>query len=85
MANISQKYIDIAKKNYPNEPEFLQTVEEVLLSIEPVLEAHPEYEKAGLVKRLIEPERMIRSEFLGLMIMVKFRLTEDTECSSTAL
>ena len=59
MANISQKYIDIAKKNYPNEPEFLQTVEEVLLSIEPVLEAHPEYEKAGLVKRLIEPERMI--------------------------
>ena len=59
MANISQKYIDIAKKNYPNEPEFLQTVEEVLTSIEPVLEAHPEYEKAGLVKRLIEPERMI--------------------------
>ena len=49
MANISQKYIDIAKKNYPNEPEFLQTVEEVLTSIEPVLEAHPEYEKAGLV------------------------------------
>ena len=27
MANISQKYIDIAKKNYPHEPEFLQTVE----------------------------------------------------------
>lgn len=59
MANISQKYIEIAKKNYPNEPEFLQTVEEVLTSIEPVLEAHPEYEKAGLVERLIEPERMI--------------------------
>lgn len=59
MANISQKYIDIAKKNYPHEPEFLQTVEEVLTSIEPVLEAHPEYEKAGLVERLIEPERSI--------------------------
>ena len=56
MANISQKYIEIAKKNYPHEPEFLQTVEEVLTSIEPVLEAHPEYEKAGLVERLIEPE-----------------------------
>lgn len=59
MANLSQKYIDIAKKNYPNEPEFLQTVEEVLSSIEPVLEAHPEYEKAGLIERLIEPERVI--------------------------
>ena len=59
MANISQKYIEIAKKNYPHEPEFLQTVEEVLTSIEPVLEAHPEYEKAGLVERLIEPERSI--------------------------
>ncbi len=59
MANISQKYIDIAKKNYPNEPEFLQTVEEVLTSIEPVLQAHPEYEKAGLLERLIEPERMV--------------------------
>jgi glutamate dehydrogenase (NADP+) len=59
MANLSQQYIDIAKANYPHEPEFLQTVEEVLTTIEPVLEAHPEYIEAGLVERLIEPERMI--------------------------
>ncbi len=43
MANLSQKYIDIAKAKNPGEPEFIQTVEEVLTSIEPVLEAHPEY------------------------------------------
>ena len=41
------------------EPEFLQAVEEVLESLEPVVEAHPEYEAAGLIERLVEPERVI--------------------------
>ena len=59
MADLVQKYIDIAKEKNPGEPEFLQTVEEVLTSIEPVLEAHPEYIEAGLIERLIEPERGI--------------------------
>jgi len=59
MGNLVQQYIDIAKKRNPGEPEFLQTVEEVLTSIEPVLEAHPEYIEAGLIERLIEPERGI--------------------------
>lgn len=59
MATIAQKYIDLAKTRNPGEPEFHQTVEEVLTSIEPVLEAHPEYIEAGLIERLIEPERLI--------------------------
>lgn len=59
MANIVQQYIEIAKKRNPGEPEFHQTVEEVLLSLEPVLEKHPEYIEAGLIERLIEPERGI--------------------------
>ena len=54
MAKLSQKYIDLAKEKNPGEPEFIQTVEEVLSSIEPVLEAHPEYVKAGLIERLID-------------------------------
>ena len=37
-----------------NEPEFLQTVEEVFESLEPVMEKHPEYEKAGLMERIVE-------------------------------
>ena len=41
------------------EPEFLQTVEEVFESIEPVVAMHPEYEASGLIERLVEPERMI--------------------------
>ena len=59
MAKIVDQYIEIAKKRNPGEPEFHQTVEEVLTSIEPVLEAHPEYIESGLVERLIEPERGI--------------------------
>ncbi len=42
-----------------NEPEFLQTVKEVLESIEPVVEAHPEYEKVNLIERIVEPERVV--------------------------
>jgi glutamate dehydrogenase (NADP+) len=43
----------------PNEPEFLQAVREVLESLEPVLECHPEYREAGILERLVEPERQI--------------------------
>ncbi len=59
MARIVDKYIEIAKRRNPGEPEFIQTVEEVLGSIEPVVQQHPEYEKSGLLARLIEPERGI--------------------------
>ena len=59
MSNYIETVIENCKKNNPGEVEFHQTVEEVLTSIEPVLEAHPEYVEAGLVERLIEPERGI--------------------------
>ncbi len=49
--------IENVKKKHANEPEFVQTVEEVLTSVEPVINAHPEYEKADLLNRLVEPER----------------------------
>ncbi len=42
------------------ELEFHQTVREVLESIEPVLEQRPEYVKAGVIERLVEPERIIK-------------------------
>ncbi|WP_352399451.1 NADP-specific glutamate dehydrogenase [Anaerotignum sp.] len=47
------------KKRNAGEPEFIQTVEEVFHSIEKVVEAHPEYEKTGLLERMVEPERGI--------------------------
>ncbi len=59
MARICDKYIEEVKQRYPYEPEFLQTVEEVMSSIEPVLQAHPEYVELGIIDRLLEPERII--------------------------
>ena len=50
--------IENVKKKHGNEPEFVQTVEEVFSSIEPVIEKHPEYEKVDLLGRMVEPERM---------------------------
>lgn len=43
------------KQRDAHEPEFLQTVEEVLKSLETVIDQHPEYQKAGLLERLTEP------------------------------
>ena len=55
---LKRVYEGLEKRN-ANEPEFLQAVREVLESIQPVVEKHPEYEKAGLIERMVEPERII--------------------------
>jgi len=47
------------KKRDANEPEFLQTVEEVLSSLEVVVDKHPEFQKLALLERMVEPERTI--------------------------
>ena len=47
------------KERNKDEPEFLQAVEEVLESLEPVVKARPELQKAGIIERIVEPERII--------------------------
>ncbi len=54
-----ERIIDSVKKRDANELEFIQTVEEVLYSLEPMVDKHPEYEKAGLLERMVEPERVV--------------------------
>lgn len=54
-----QRVLEKAKEKNPNEPEFLQAVEEVFTSLEKVIEKHPEYEENAILERLIEPERLI--------------------------
>ena len=51
-------YEGLVQRN-PEQKEFLQAAEEVLESLEPVIAAHPEYEKAGLIERMVEPERVV--------------------------
>jgi len=54
-----ERVIENVKKRNGNEPEFIQTVEEVLGSLTPVLEKHPEYIKTNLLERMCEPERQV--------------------------
>lgn len=54
-----KRVIDEASKRNAGEKEFLQAVTEVLGSLEPVIEKHPEFEENALIERLVEPERVI--------------------------
>ncbi|MCE5236514.1 MAG: NADP-specific glutamate dehydrogenase [Clostridiaceae bacterium] len=54
-----EEVLNKVKKRDANEPEFLQTVEEVLSSLEVVVDKHPEYQKLALLERMVEPERVI--------------------------
>ena len=55
---LKKVYADCEKRN-AGEPEFLQAVLEVLESLEPVIEQNPKFEKAGVIERMVEPERQI--------------------------
>jgi glutamate dehydrogenase (NADP+) len=54
-----QEVLEKVKKRDAEQPEFLQAVEEVLESLAPVMEKHPEYVAANLLERFVEPERQI--------------------------
>ena len=54
-----KRVFESVQKRDGNEPEFLQTVEEVFESLEAVVAKHPEYEAAGLMERIVEPERLV--------------------------
>ena len=55
---LKKVFADVEKRN-AGEPEFLQAVLEVLESLEPVVEQDPRFEKAGVIERMVEPERQI--------------------------
>lgn len=57
-AYLQSVFDGLAQRN-ADQPEFLQAVEEVLQSLVPVVEARPELQKAGIIERIVEPERII--------------------------
>ena len=57
-AYLAEVYAGLAQRN-AEQKEFLQAVEEVLESLEPVVAARPEIEKNGLIERMVEPERVV--------------------------
>ena len=55
----TEKVLAELKQRYPEQTEFLQAATEILGTIQPALDAHPEYEEASLLERFVEPERVI--------------------------
>ena len=71
-----EKIMSSLEAKHPGESEYLQAVKEVLLSIEDIYNQHPEFEKAKIIERLVEPDRIFT-----------FRVTwvDDIVFSSTTL
>ncbi len=59
MLSSTENVLQQVKDRNPGESEFHQAVEEVLESLEPVIEKHPEFVEAGILERLVEPERQL--------------------------
>lgn len=59
MSNFVDSIMADVKAKNPAQPEFHQAVHEVVESLEPVIERHPEYKEAKILERIIEPERVI--------------------------
>ena len=54
-----ERVIADVKKQYADQPEFVQTVEEVFSSVSPLVDAHPEYEENAILERMVIPERVV--------------------------
>ncbi|KAI4453607.1 nadp-specific glutamate dehydrogenase 1-related [Holotrichia oblita] len=57
ISSLTAKVLEQAIKKNPNEPEFHQAMTEILPTLQPLIDEHPEYEKEGILERLVEPER----------------------------
>ena len=55
----TQRVLDSLKAKYPYQPEFLQAAEEILNTLQPVVDKAPKYEKYKILERMTEPERTI--------------------------
>uniref|UniRef100_UPI00402AFBC8 NADP-specific glutamate dehydrogenase n=1 Tax=Succinivibrio sp. TaxID=2053619 RepID=UPI00402AFBC8 len=55
----TQRVLDSLKAKYPYQPEFLQAAEEILNTLQPVVDKEPKYEKYKILERMTEPERTI--------------------------
>lgn len=54
-----ESFLDYVRRRDPDQPEFLQAVEEIVRSLWPFIQANPKYAKAQLLERMVEPERII--------------------------
>ena len=69
-----ERVLEETRAKNPDEKLFLQTVEEVLLSVEPLINAHPEYEAACILERMVEPERAIEFRVVWMDDQLKYHV-----------
>lgn len=72
--NNLNEFLNYVQARDPHQPEFLQAVEEVMTSLWPFIEKS-RICRAGLLERLVEPERVINFAFHGWMIKARLKLT----------
>jgi glutamate dehydrogenase (NADP+) len=57
--SVIRDVIEKVKRTDPDQPEFHQAVEEVMETLEPTVKKHPEFVKANIYERVVEPERTV--------------------------
>ena len=67
----SSEVVNSVKMRFPNEPEYLQAVKEVVESIEEVYNEHHEFEKAILIERLIIPVWVTGYNIIMQLVLTK--------------
>ena len=70
------KIMSSLEAKHPGESEYLQAVREVLLSIEDIYNQHPEFEKAKIIERLVEPDRIFTFR-VTFQILMQFCLSHS--------
>ena len=80
-----ERVLNNLKETYPHEPVFLQAVQEVLQSLQPILDKQTEYAKMKILERIVEPERCVSFRVQWMDDAGRFRLTGGTGFSTTRL
>ena len=80
----SQRVLDLVKAKHSHEKEFIQAVQEVLSTIEPVLAANSKYKDHAILERIVEPERTILFRVPWIDDQGKVQVNRGYRVNSTA-
>ena len=72
------KVVEELKQRFPNEPEYIQAVSQVLPTIEEEYNKHPEFEKANLIERLCIPDRVYEFRITWAMFRPTWVIVSST-------
>ena len=80
MNSYLRSVVDSVRVKHASQPEFVQTVEEVMSSVEPFVDAHPELEEFDILGRMVEPERMFTFRVVWMDDEGKYHTNRGWRC-----